>query len=80
MTWDVRVTGSGVVAADRGDGQETRIPHGEYEMTQRLDGRYELTGQTGSYRLAAPDGIGADTYVDQKIQDGTLQILTGDWP
>ena len=80
MTWHVRVTGSGVVAADRGDGREIQIPHGKYSMSKRPDGRYEITGQTGSYMLVAPDRIGADTYVAQKIEDGTLQILMWDWP
>ena len=79
MTWRVKVTGSGVVAANRGDGQETQIPHGEYEMTMRPDGRYKIVGEAGSYILSAPDQIGAEGYIDDKVADGTIQILKGDW-
>ncbi len=80
MSWRVKVTGSGVVGAAGKQYQEIVVPHGEYAMTKRADGRYELTGGARIYLLAAPENIGADAYLDQKIQDGTLKIIEGEWP
>ena len=80
MPWRVRVTGSGVITAEENN-QESAVPHGEYVMTKRSDGRYKLTGVARSYLVVAPENIGADTYLDQKVQDGTLQVIGGDeWP
>ena len=81
MPWRVRVTGSGVVAAEGGQYPEIKVPHGEYAMTRRIDdGRYELTGGARPYLIVAPENIGADAYLEQKIQDGTLRIIEGEWP
>ncbi len=80
MSWRVKVTGSGVVSAGGTHYPEIAVPHGEYAMTKRADGRYELTGGARLYLLAAPENIGADAYLDQKIQDGTLKIIEGEWP
>ena len=79
MLCRVRVTGSGVVAYEGEDGQEKSVPHGAY--TLRLsDGRYRLTGPAGEYLIVAPEGIGADVYLEQKKKDGTLQKTEGEWP
>ncbi len=78
MSWRVKVTGSGVVSAAGKQYQEIVVPHGEYAMTKRADGRYELTVGARLYLLAAPEG--ADAYLDQKILDGTLKIIEGEWP
>jgi len=45
-----------------------------------LDGRYRLTGPAGDYLIVAPEGIGADAYIEQKKKDGTLQKTEGEWP
>ena len=79
MLCRVKVTGSGVVAHEGENGQEKSVPHGAY--TLRLsDGRYRLTGPAGEYLIVAPEGIGADGYLDQKKKDGTLQLTEGEWP
>ena len=79
MLCRVKVTGSGVVAHEGKNVQENSVPHGAY--TLRLsDGRYRLTGPAGEYLIVAPEGIGADGYLDQKKKDGTLQLTEGEWP
>ena len=79
MLCRVKVTGSGVVAYEGEDGQEKSVPHGAY--TLRLsDGRYRLTGPAGEYLIVAPEGIGADIYLEQKKTDRTLQLTEGEWP
>ncbi len=79
MLCRVRVTGSGVVAHEGEDGQEHPVPHGAY--TLRLsDGRYRLTGPAAEYLIVAPEGIGADIYLEQQKTDRTLQLTEGEWP
>ncbi len=82
MSWRVKVTGAGVVGAEgeQYQYQEIVVRHGEYAMTKRADGRYELTGGARPYLLVAPEKYGADGYLDQKIQDGTIKIIEGEWP
>ncbi len=79
MLCRVKVTGSGVVAYEGEDGLEHPVPRGKY--TLRLsDGRYRLTGPAGEYLIVAPEGIGADIYLEQKKTDRTLQLTEGEWP
>ena len=81
MSWRVKVTGSGVVAAEGEKNQDVQIPHGEYEMSKRSDGRYELRGNARSFLIVAPEDIGAEVYLAQKVADRTLQVIGGDkWP
>ena len=79
MLCRVKVFGSGDVWAEGEDGQEKAVPHGVYTL-KLLDGRYRLTGPAGDYLIVAPEGIGADVYIEQKKKDGTLQKTEGEWP
>ncbi len=79
MLCRVRVTSSGVVARKGEAGEEQAVPHGVYTL-KLSDGRYRLTGPAGEYLIAAPEGIGADVYLEQKKTDGTLQLTEGEWP
>ncbi len=79
MLCRVKVTGSGVVACEGEDGQEQAVPQGVYTL-KLSDGRYRLTGPAGEYLIVAPEGIGADEYLDQKKKDSTLQKTEGEWP
>ncbi len=80
MLCRVKVTGSGVVAYE-GGGTVRRSPCRMARTTLRLsDGRYRLTGPAGEYLIVAPEGIGADVYLEQKKKDGTLQKTEGEWP
>ncbi len=79
MLCRVKVTGPGVVAYEGEDGQEKAVPHGAYTL-KPSDGRYRLTGPTGEYLIVAPEGIRADVYLEQKKEDGTLQLTEGEWP
>ncbi len=79
MLCRVKVTGARVVAYEGEDGVEQAVPHGVYTL-RRSDGRYRLTGPAGEYLIVAPEGIGADVYLEQKKKDGTLQKTEGEWP
>ena len=79
MLCRVKVTGSGVVACEGEDGKEHPVPHGVYTL-KLSDGRYTLTGPAGEYLIVAPEGIGANIYLEQKKTDGTLQLTEGEWP
>ncbi len=79
MLCRVKVTGSGVVACEGKDGREQAVPHGVYTL-KLSDGRYRLTGPAGEYLIVAPEGIGADVYLEQKKKDGTLHLTEGEWP
>ena len=79
MLCRVRVTGSDVVASEGEGGQGHPVPHGVYTL-KLSDGHYRLTGPAGEYLIVAPEGIGADVYLEQKKTDGTLQLTEGEWP
>ena len=79
MLCRVKVTCSGVVACEGEDGKEHPVPHGVYTL-KLSDGRYTLTGPAGEYLIVAPEGIGANNYLEQKKTDGTLQLTEGEWP
>ncbi len=61
------------------DGQEHPVPRGVNTL-KLSDGRYRLTGPAGDYLIVAPEGIGADVYIEQKKKDGTLHLTEGEWP
>ncbi len=79
MLCRVKVTGSGVVAYEGEDGQEKAVRHGVYSL-KLSDGRYTLTGPAGEYLIVAPEGIGADVYLEQQKTNNTLQLIEGEWP
>ena len=83
MTCRVEVTGntgSDLVAYEGEGSLEHPVPRGEYALTKSY-GRNTLTGDDGKkYLIVAPEPIGADGYLDQKIADGILKIIAGDRP
>ncbi len=79
MRCRVKVTGAGIVGYEGEGGLEHPVPRGEYTLT-KSDGRYRLTGPSGDYFIIAPDGIEADGYLDQKLEDRTFQIIEEERP
>ena len=67
---------SGLVVYEGEDGLEHRVPHGEYTLT-KSDGCYTLTGPAREYLIVAPEPLGAEGYLDQQLENRTLQIIEG---
>jgi hypothetical protein len=85
-TWNVRISGSGVVSTTQAGppsgsgvtnelphGQRISIPHGDYTMTELPNGDYRLIGASGrAYILAGAD-------IHQYLRNETLKVPS-DWP